>query len=90
MQGEGGRKSPNAAPSRILIRLTRNASAWQLTIACAPLEISLAIVFIGSVLRCATDLRLPLAKTLWWGIDRAGFGKNWGLSREGAVDLEDK
>jgi hypothetical protein len=86
--GGRGPKVPNAAPTRILA--TRSATAWQLTIACAPLEICLESVFIGNVLRCATDLRLPLAKTMWWGINGEGFGKDWGPSREGAVDLEDK
>jgi hypothetical protein len=85
MQPEGAPKFPNAAPTRILV--TRNASAWQLTIACAPLEICLESVFIGSMLRCATGLRLPLAKTLWWRIVGEEFGKDWGPSREGAVDF---
>jgi hypothetical protein len=77
-------------PKRSANPHSRNASAWHLTTASAPLEICLESVFIGSVLRCATDLRLALAKTLWWGIDGEGFGKDWGPSREGAVDWEDK
>jgi hypothetical protein len=77
-------------PKRSAYPRSRNVSVWHLTTACAALEICLESVFIGSVLRCATDLRLALAKALRWGIDGEGFGKDWGRSREGAVDLRIK
>jgi len=47
-------------PKRSANPHSRNASAGHLTTTCAALEICLESVFIGSVLRCATDLSLPL------------------------------
>ena len=52
----------------------RSANPHSRNAACVPLEVCLESVIIGSVLRCATDKRLPLAKTLWWGINGEGFG----------------
>jgi hypothetical protein len=75
-------------PKRSANPHSRHASGWHLTTACAALEICLESVFIGSVLRCATDLSLSLAKAFRWGIVAEGLGDGrWGPSRGRAVDL---
>jgi hypothetical protein len=47
----------------------RSANPHARNAACAPLEVCLESVIIGNLLRYATDKRLPLAKTVWWGIN---------------------
>jgi hypothetical protein len=64
--GQGPKRSANPH--------SRNASTGHLTTACAALEICLESVFIGSVLRYATDLSLPLV-SLVAGIDGEGLGR---------------
>jgi hypothetical protein len=61
-------------PKRSANPHSRTASVGHLTTTCAALEICLESVFIGSVLRYATDLSLPLV-SLVARIDGEGLGR---------------
>ena len=60
--GQGRKRSANPH--------SRNASVGHLTTAGAALEICLESVFIGSVLRYATDLSLPLVSLVRGSVER--------------------